>query len=131
MKILIANPGSTSYKCKLFDMAAEKILFQATVERIGEETGFYSHTSASSEKVTKEAAIPDYESAVKMTLDTMNDLFPISEIGAVGFKTVLAKDITGCVVLDDGVLEAMEAYLPLAPVHNQVYLTAISVFKKF
>ena len=36
MKILIANPGSTSYKCKLYDMNDMKILFQASVERIGD-----------------------------------------------------------------------------------------------
>ena len=43
MKILIANPGSTSYKCKLYDMADMKVLFQASVERIGDkEEGLFS-----------------------------------------------------------------------------------------
>lgn len=130
MKVLIANPGSTSYKCKLFEMDTEKILFQASVERIGEDMGSCSWTSANQEKMKKELAIPDYETAVKMTLDSLNEVLPVSEVDAVGFKTVLAKDITGCVLLDDRVLEAMKAYLPLAPVHNQVYLTAISIFKK-
>jgi len=130
VKILIANPGSTSYKCKLFEMDTEKILFQASIERICEKTGSYSYSSENPEKITKEIAIPDYETAVKMTLDTLNDMFPISEIDAVGFKTVLAKDVTGCAFLDAEVLEAMKACLPLAPVHNQVYLTAISIFKK-
>ncbi|MBP1654033.1 MAG: Acetate kinase, partial [Bacteroidetes bacterium] len=37
MKILIANPGSTSYKCKLYESADMAVLFEATVERIGEQ----------------------------------------------------------------------------------------------
>ena len=36
MKILIANPGSTSYKCKLYDVPGMQVLYQATVERIGD-----------------------------------------------------------------------------------------------
>ena len=32
--------------------------------------------------------------------------------------------------LTDDVLKAMREYLPLAPVHNQIYLTAIQTFKE-
>lgn len=40
------------------------------------------------------------------------------DLAAVGFKTVIAKDVTGCVRLDERVLGAMEAYNGLAPAHN-------------
>jgi acetate kinase len=128
MKILIANPGSTSYKCKLFDMCGEKVLFQAGVERIGDEKGLISYTW-NKKKFNEERPVPDMHEAVKRVLDAMDQVAPVSEIAAVGFKTVLAKSVTGCVLLTDDVLEAMKAYLPLAPVHTQVYLTAISVIK--
>ncbi|MFZ5517321.1 MAG: acetate/propionate family kinase [Candidatus Zhuqueibacterota bacterium] len=130
MKILIANPGSTSYKCKLFDMSTMSVLFQAGVERIGDRVGIYSYQFAGAEKVTQQLSIPDFTAAVNQTLDTLQTGFPVADVAAVGFKTVHAKGVTGCARLTEDVLRAMEDYLPLAPVHNRVYLTAISVFKK-
>lgn len=129
MKILIANPGSTSYKCKLFDMSGESLLFEAAVERIGDATGIYSYQFQNEEKKRRELQIPDFHSAVNLTLETLGAELSGQDLSAVGFKTVHAKGVTGCVELTEDVLQAMRDYLPLAPVHNQVYLTAISVFR--
>ncbi|MDR3628446.1 MAG: acetate/propionate family kinase [Ignavibacteriaceae bacterium] len=131
MKILIANPGSTSYKCKLYDMADMKILFQASVERIGDkEEGIFSYLFNDGEKIIVKKKIPDYFAAIEITLETLKEKFSIEDVSAVGFKTVHAKGITGCVELTDEVLKAMEDFRLLAPVHTDVYITAISVFKK-
>jgi acetate kinase len=130
MKILIANPGSTSYKCKLYDADSMKILFQASVERIGEKTGIYSYNFEGKNVERIEKGIPDYLSAVVLTLYTLQENYSLRDIAAVGFKTVIAKDITGCVELTDDALQAMKDYRLLAPVHTDVYLTAIAAFKK-
>ena len=130
MIILIANPGSTSYKCKLYDAESMKILFQASVERIGDNEGIYSYNYFNSEKKEVRRKIPDYFDAIKLTLDTLTKQFSIAELDAVGFKTVHAKDVTGCVELTDNVLNLMKEYRLLAPVHTDIYLKAISVFKK-
>ena len=131
MKILIANPGSTSYKCKLYDMTDMKILFQASVERIGDkEEGFYSFIFNDDEEIILKRKIPDYYSAIELTLETLKKKFSIEDVSAIGFKTVHAKGITGCVELSDNVLKAMEDFRLLAPVHTDLYITAISVFKK-
>ncbi len=130
MKILIANPGSTSYKCKLYDMQDMAVLFQANVERIGDVKGIYSYWTEGGEKGRSEQEIPDYQAAVNLTLENLKKVLPIENLGAVGFKTVHAKGVSGCVELSSGVIEAMKEYMPLAPVHTQVYLTAISVFQK-
>ena len=130
MKILIANPGSTSYKCKLYDMQDMRILFQANVERIGEEESLYSYKFFSQREINKKGHIADYFAAVNGTIKTLKKEFAIDEISAVGFKTIHAKDITGCVELGIDVIDAMKSYLPLAPVHTQVYLNAITVFQK-
>lgn len=129
MKILIANPGSTSYKCKLYDMNNMNVLYQATVERIGDKQGIYSYKFEDEEKIVS-MEIPDYFFAVNLTLESLKGKFSINDISAVGFKTVHAKGITGCVELTKDVLKAMEDYRSLAPVHTDVYITAISVFKK-
>ncbi len=130
MKILIANPGSTSYKCKLYDTSNMDVLFRASVERIGDVEGIYSYNFSNGTKKTANRNIPDYFTAVKTTLDALAEQYSIKDINAVGFKTVHAKGINGCVELTDDVLKAMQEFRLLAPVHTDVYLTAISVFKK-
>ncbi len=130
MKILIANPGSTSYKCKLYDMTDMTVLYQATVERIGDQQGIYSFIFDGESKKVVHLEVPDYKFAVNLTLTTIREKYLIDEVTAVGFKTVHAKGITGCVRLTDQVLNAMQEYHFLAPVHTDVYTAAISIFKK-
>lgn len=130
MKILIANPGSTSYKCKLYDTSNMSILFVATVERIGDKEGIYSYEFTGGEKKIIEQEIPDYCIAIGLTIDSLRKKYSGSEIAAVGFKTVHAKGVSGCVELTDQVLKAMEDYCSLAPVHTDVYTSAIFVIKK-
>jgi acetate kinase len=130
MKILIANPGSTSYKCKLYDSAEMTVLFEATVERIGERDAIYRCRHAGESEATSTLPVPDYPSAVRMALSSLESQHAIGGVAAVGFKTVHAKGVTGCVELTDDVLAAMEEYRLLAPVHTDVYVMAISIFKK-
>lgn len=130
MKILIANPGSTSYKCKLLDTDPGENIFQASVERIGDEKGIFSYSWGDDKASIEERHILDYHSAINLVIETLKQRIPLKDISAVGFKVVMAKGITGCVELTEDVLKAMAAYIPLAPVHNSVYLSAISVFQK-
>jgi len=130
MRILIANPGSTSYKCKLYNVDDMAVLFQAGVERIGDAGGIYTYAFEDGKEESSTLPIPDYKSAVKLTIDTLTKKFSIKDVAAIGFKTVLAKGVTGCVELTDQVLGAMEEYRLLAPVHTDVYVKAINVFKE-
>ncbi len=130
MKILIANPGSTSYKCKLYETSDMSILFQATVERIGDSEGIYTYSFDTETPIKQNLEIKNYYNAVELTLNSLIEKYPIENIDAVGFKTVHAKDVSGCVELTDDVLSAMEDYRSLAPVHTDVYIKAITVFKK-
>lgn len=110
MKILVANIGSTSLKWRLFD-------FSNSAERLLHTGGF--------ERVT------DYARAVENCLAELkkaNAIRDESELNAVGFKTVIAKDVTGCVRLDERVLQAMADYNGLAPAHNPPYITGIKLF---
>ena len=129
MTLLIANPGSTSFKCKLYNLADMRVLFQANVERIGDSEGIYTFNFAGADKIVQRLPIPDYRAAVNLTLSSMKDQQLIGNLAAVGFKTVHAKGVTGCVGLTDDVVKAMEEYRPLAPVHTDIYVLAISVFK--
>jgi acetate kinase len=112
VKILVANIGSTSLKWRLFDFSncAERLLHKGGFERVA-----------------------DYPKAIEDCLAQLKDAGALaneSELAAVGFKTVIAKDVTGCVRLDERVLGAMEAYNGLAPAHNPPYITGIRLFGK-
>ncbi|MCS1409456.1 MAG: Acetate kinase [Verrucomicrobia subdivision 3 bacterium] len=112
MKILIANLGSTSLKYRLFDFSAEG---DVLVTRGGFER------------------VEDYQQAVDSCLEELKQgghIESADELAAVGFKTVLADGVTGCVRLDDSVLKAMEAGNSMAPVHNPAYLTGVRVFSE-
>ncbi|MEN8661233.1 MAG: acetate/propionate family kinase [Lentimonas sp.] len=52
------------------------------------------------------------------------------DLDAVGFKTVLGKDLSGCVKADDRVLEALDGFKEVAPAHNPAYVEGIRCFQK-
>jgi acetate kinase len=130
MKILIANPGTTSYKCRLYDMESGRILYKAGIERIGEAESSFIWQHSDSEETQEKLSHAGYAEAVEAALQKMVIRAPLGNVSAVGFKTVHAKGISGCVLLDDKVLRAMEEYLSLAQVHTMAYLDAIRIFKK-
>lgn len=112
MKILVANIGSTSLKWRLFDFSngQECMLHKGGFERVA-----------------------DYPKAIEDCLAQLADSGNITsekDLAAVGFKTVAAKGVSGCVRLDEGVLAAMEAFNGLAPAHNPPYIAGIRIFAK-
>src|ERR1700693_3848424 len=112
MKIRVANIGSTSLKWRLFDFLENR-------ERLLYKGGF--------ERVT------DYSKAIEdclAELKAANAIGSESELSAIGFKTVIARDVTGCVRLDERVLQAMTDYNGLAPAHNPPYITGIKLFAR-
>jgi acetate kinase len=112
VKILVANIGSTSLKWRLFD-------FSNGGERLVHKGGF--------------ERVADYPKAIDDCIGQLRDAGAIAnerDLAGVGFKTVLAKNLTGCTRLDERALGAMEAYNGLAPAHNPPYITGIRLFGK-
>ena len=112
MKILVANLGSTSLKWRLFDCsdAEERLLHRGGFERVN-----------------------DYAKAIEDCLAELKNSGVIqseSDLAAVGFKTIMARGVNGCVRLDKSVVQAMEAYNHIAPAHNPPYITGIRLFAR-
>lgn len=110
MKILVANIGSTSLKWRLFDFSSspERMLYKGGYERVS-----------------------DYPKAIRDCLGELQAggfIRSGSDLAAVGFKTVIAQGVSGCVRLEEPVLAAMEAFNGLAPAHNPPYITGIRLF---
>src|SRR5436190_5690476 len=110
MKILVANLGSTSLKWRLFDFSngQEQLLHKGGFERVAEYP----------------LAIED----CLRQLQAGGHIQDETELAAVGFKTIMARDVNGCVRLDEKVVQAMEAFNGIAPAHNPPYITGIRLF---
>lgn len=77
--------------------------------------------------------VNDYERALEdciAELQKAGVITGVSDLNGIGFKTVVAKDVTGCVELTEDVLKAMEVFNPMAPAHNPPYIKGIRVFAK-
>ena len=135
MKILICNAGSTSLKFKLWDMPALAVLAEGKVERVGSGDAIFHYSNGPYALRQEGLSIPDYTAGIQMFLDALaapegGAIAALSEIDAVGFKTVLAKGFYGVHLLTEEVLAGMRAYFSVAPAHNGPYLAAIAVFEK-
>jgi len=135
MKILICNAGSTSLKFKLWEMPGHIGLADGKVERVGSENAVFHYSCGGHREKRDGIPVPDYTCGIRMFLDAISDpvngaVAALSEIEAVGFKTVLSKDHYGVHFLTKEVLDGMRAYYAVAPAHNGPYLEAIGVFEK-
>jgi acetate kinase len=100
VNLLIPNLGSTSLKYQILEMPSEKALAKGKLERV-----------------------TDYRDAIAQIATGG------TAIDAIALKAVHAgADYRGTFVVDDGVVEALRRFLPAAPAHNAIYLTAIEAF---
>jgi acetate kinase len=116
--ILVANIGSTSFKYRLLEMPALKVLAQGRVERIGQPGG----------------DCPDYDAAIGRCQAEIvgpgRPLAALADLAAVGFKAVHAGPLSGARRVDDEVLAAMEEFAFLAPAHNPPYVAVMRAFQR-
>ena len=128
MIILVANLGSTSFKFRLYDLrddGAEELLARGSIERIGSAHSKVTILSPRAE-VEMVEPIANHGDAVQLCLDQLTDVkFGVlqspNDVAAIGFKAVHARNLTGVRIVDEDVLEAMEAFADVAPAHNPPY----------
>ena len=123
MYLLVCNAGSTSLKFKLYEMPEERILCTGKVERVGsfdDAVISYRNEQTGAEEPLERCCIPSYTEGIAAFTEYRCDpskgvVRSVEGIGAVGFKTVLAKGFYGVHFLTEEVLEGMRAYLSVAP----------------
>jgi len=112
MKILVANLGSTSFKYRLFKMDAEG---ESCIAKDGYER------------------VEEFGTVIENALGKLiaeGHLESVDDLDAVGFKTVLGKNLSGCVEAGEEVLEALDGLAQIAPAHNPAYASGIRQFRK-
>jgi acetate kinase len=137
MKVLVINSGSSSIKYQLLDMQTEAVLVSGLVERIGEAKGELTNKAfpgTDQQVVTKiEQPIPDHNTGMRLAIDLITDpekgvIKDRGEIDAVGHRVVHGgEEFHQPTVITAEVIRAIEATVPLAPLHNPANLDGIRV----
>jgi acetate kinase len=108
MLVLVLNAGSSTLKAQLIDPETGDVAFKTTIERIGEAGR------------THDAAVAEVLAGVGG-----------KDIGAVGHRVVHGGErFTGATPIDDAVEAAIEASIPLAPLHNPANLAGIRAARR-
>ncbi len=131
MKILVINSGSSSIKYKCFDMPDRLVLASGLCEKIGEDKGRITH-QAGGEQTSIEQTFADHGVALEKVLGLLTGdggiLSRKEEIGGVGHRLVHGGEaFSASVLIDDTVIDAVRANIPLAPLHNPPNLLGVEV----
>jgi acetate kinase len=112
MQILVANLGSTSFKYRLFNLSGSSasMLCRGGAERVT------NYGAAIDQALAELAAAGHVRSA--------------SDLDGVGFKTVFGGEVTGCVLADEAVEQALLDTADLAPAHNPPYAAGLRLFRE-
>ena len=147
MKVLVPNLGSTSLKYQLTDMdeeegaalrpprgaptPGERVLARGKIERIGSDQALVTTWDGEGKPTQTTAAIPNHRVAVELLITSLCGGAQSARIDAVGFKAVHGGPrYRGSFVVDDALLDAMKEFVPVAPVHNPVYIQAMQIFRE-
>ncbi len=136
MKILVINAGSSSIKYQLIDMNGEVVLAKGQADRIGIEGGNFKQKVDGRADYKLDIHMNNHAEAIKLVLDTLTSpengvIASLSEISAVGHRVLHGGEkFSGSVIINDGVIAAIEECCELGPLHNPHNLTGIRACEK-
>lgn len=118
--ILVVNAGSSSVKVALFG-AGDGALLTLSVSEVGGEARLRIGADEGP------CAAADHEAAIGLILDACEARgFPVARLAGTGHRVVHGgQGLTEPVILDDAAIAAIEACVPIAPLHNPANLAAI------
>ncbi|MCR5806719.1 MAG: acetate kinase [Oscillospiraceae bacterium] len=122
MLILVVNAGSSSLKYQLIDMNDESVLAKGNCDRIGID-GHLSH-KAKGISIEEDISFPSHTEAFEKLVSVLTTgecavISSLDEISAVGNRIVQGGDVfSETVIVDDEVIDKIDALAEIAPVHN-------------
>ena len=131
MKVLVINAGSSSLKYQLLDTGSQNVLAKGLCERIGIDGKFTYKAPGKTTVDARDVAMPTHSEAIQAVLDALVDpengvIASMKEIDAVGHRVVHGGEtFAHSVRIDSQVLSAMEACIPLAPLHNPANILGV------
>ena len=147
MKTLVFNAGSSSLKYKLFDtdtiveslnepvLPKNKSIAKGVVENIGRPNARHNYTNAAGQ-VIEDVKADTYDGAMDVVLHALTDiegapLDSLSQVDAIGHRVAHGGDAFNCSMeIDDRVIDVIQQYAELAPLHNPYALKVIGRCKE-
>lgn len=128
MKILSVNAGSSSLKFRLYEMPEENLLISGVFERIGIEGSFYT-IKYNGEKIKKEVELKNHKDAFNYLVSELLEnkvVTSLEEIKGIGHRAVQGgASYNKAVFADEEVINNLEKYISIAPLHNPATITGI------
>jgi acetate kinase len=130
MKILVINCGSSTLKFQLVETdgdaaASQQRLARGIVDRIGGQATL-EFAGEGVESHREDAVVADHDEATRRVLGWLESVGLLASLDGVGHRVVHGGDrFVEPTLIDDEVLEAIEALTDLAPLHNTPSLEAI------
>ena len=137
MKILVINSGSSSIKYQLFDIRGMRSLCKGIVERIGSKSSILTHQRYDEKPALTKVAAADHNKAIRYIFDiiTHPDAGVISsyrQISGIGHRVVHGAEVfTKPTIINDRVINTIEHFNELAPLHNPPALLGIRACLRF
>lgn len=131
MKILVLNCGSSSIKYQFFSLENNSVIAKGIVEKIGMKGSFLKHEKEDGQKVMFEGEILDHKIGIEYILGVLSSakhgcIQQLEEISAVGHRVVHGGELfTESKLVNEEVIDALEKYTELAPLHNPPNLKGI------
>jgi len=138
-KVLVINSGSSSIKYQLFDMTAKTVLAGGLLEQIGEPMGRLTHGSRSmqggKDRIVRTMPVADHRQGFRLIGRVLNESGDLGESGdlfGIGHRVVHGGEaFREPAPIDENVIAAIRALIPLAPLHNPANLTGIEIALQF
>jgi acetate kinase len=125
VKVLVINCGSSSIKADLIDTRATDAAVGFRVERVGEsntELAFVGFGEVGGRPIGSSS----HDESLALALPELIERLGGVAVEAVGHRVVHGGDrFCDPTLIDDGVVAAIEALVPLAPLHNPANLAGI------
>jgi acetate kinase len=132
MRILVFNCGSSSLKFELIEVDAGggrgHSHVRGLLENIGKKQARYTYRCDDAVVASGDAAHDKHEAAARHALDWLKSLKPdrVKDLNAVAHRIVHGGNtISQPVIVDDGVLDAIQKAAIFAPLHNPAALATI------
>ncbi|MGZ4958906.1 MAG: acetate/propionate family kinase [Methylomonas sp.] len=129
MKILVLNAGSSSVKYCLFEMTQQTLLMTGLIERIGESTSTHHYRLNDAAMQHVESAIANHQQALQELFSLLSASGVLSdsrELSCIGHRVVHGgEQFRQPALVNEHVLQQIEATIALAPLHNPANLLGI------
>jgi acetate kinase len=110
-------------------MKERKVLASGLIEQIGEPMGKIKLNSAQlKEPVTQKVVIPNHEHGIEIISSFLIDnkiIKGLDALDGIGHRVVHGGAFKESQLIDDGIMQEINKYIPLAPLHNPANISGI------